>query len=92
MMNSTFWELLYEEVLANYMDDFVIPAKTMKKLEEWTIWFLKIVKKHNLYFKQSKCNFNMKEILILGVVVGQEQVKIKDNKVKAIKEWSTLSR
>jgi len=34
----------------------------------------------------------MKEILILGVVVGQEQVKIKDNKVKAIKEWSTLSR
>ena len=92
MMNSTFWELLYEEVLANYMDDFVIPAKTMKKLEEWTIWFLKIVKKHNLYFKQSKCNFNMKEILILGVVVGQEHVKIKDNKVKAIKEWSTLSR
>ena len=34
----------------------------------------------------------MKEILILGVVVGQEHVKIKDNKVKAIKEWSTLSR
>jgi len=29
MMNSIFWELLYEEVLANYMDDFVIPAKTM---------------------------------------------------------------
>ena len=34
MMNSIFQELLYEEVLANYMDDFVIPAKTMKELEE----------------------------------------------------------
>jgi len=34
MMNSIFWELLYKGVLANYMDDFVIPAKTMEELEE----------------------------------------------------------
>ena len=34
MMNSIFRELLHEGVLANYMDDFVIPARTMKELEE----------------------------------------------------------
>jgi len=37
MMNSIFRELLYEELLANYMDNFVILAKTKKKLEERTI-------------------------------------------------------
>ena len=37
MMNSIFQELLHEGVLANYMDDFVIPAKTMEELEERTI-------------------------------------------------------
>jgi len=31
----------------------------------------------------------MEEILILGVVVGQEQVQIENNKIKAVKEWST---
>ena len=46
-----FKELLYEEVLANYIDDFVIPAKTKKELEKQTICFLKIAEKHNLYFK-----------------------------------------
>jgi len=46
-----FKELLYEEVLANYIDDFVISAKTKKKLEKQTICFLKIAEKHNLYFK-----------------------------------------
>ena len=51
MMNSIFWELLYEDVLANYMDNFVIPAKTREELEEQTVRFLKIVEKHNLYFK-----------------------------------------
>jgi len=30
MMNSIFRELLYEEILANYMDNFIIPAKNMK--------------------------------------------------------------
>ena len=37
MMNSIFQELLHEGVLANYMDDFVIPAKIMEELEERTI-------------------------------------------------------
>jgi len=77
IMNSIFWELLHEGMLANYMDNFVIPAKTMEELEERTIRFLKIVEKHNLCFKKSKCDFNMKEIPILGVIVGKGQVKMK---------------
>jgi len=34
---SIFQELLYEEVLASYIDDFVIPAKMMEELKEKTI-------------------------------------------------------
>ena len=92
MMNSIFQELLHKEVLANYIDDFVIPAKTKEELEEWTIRFLKIVEKHNLCFKQSKCDFDMKEILILGVIVGREQVKMEQEKIKVVKEWKTLTK
>jgi len=51
------------------MDDFIIPAKTIEELEERTVRFLRIVEKHNLCFKRSKCDFNMEEIPILGVIV-----------------------
>ena len=34
IMNSIFRELLYEDVLANYMDNFMILVKTMEELEE----------------------------------------------------------
>jgi len=51
MMTSIFRELLHERTLINYMDDFVIPAKIEKELEEHTIRFLKIAEKHNLCFK-----------------------------------------
>ena len=89
MMNSIFQELLYEGVLANYMDDFIIPARTMKELEEQTIRFFKIAEKHNLCFKRSKCDFNMEKISILGMIVGKGQVKIE---LEKIKEWKTPTR
>ena len=74
IMNSIFWELLYEGILANYMDNFVIPAKTKEELEEQTIRFLKIAEKYNLCFKQSKYDFDIEEIPILEVIVGRGQV------------------
>jgi len=92
MMNSIFQKLLHEGVLANYMDDFIIPARTMEELEEQTIRFMKIAEKHNLCFKRSKCDFNMEEIPILGVVVGKGQVKMEQKKIKAVKEWKTPTR
>jgi len=74
------------------MNDFVILAKIMKELKEQTIRFLKIAEKHNLCFKRSKCDFNMEEIPILEVVVGKEQVKMEQEKIKAVKEWKTLMK
>jgi len=50
------------------------------------IMFLKIAEKHNLCFKQSKCDFDMEEILVLGVIVGRRQVKMEQEKIKAVKE------
>ena len=91
-MNSIFQELLHKGILANYIDDFVIPAKIIEELEEQTIWFFKITEKHNLCFKRSKCDFNIEEIPILGVVSGQEQVQMENNKIKTIKEWSTPTK
>ena len=44
------------------------------------------MEKYNLCFKQSKCDFNMEEIPILGVVIGKRQVQIEQDKIKAVKE------
>jgi len=85
-MTSIFQELLHKGILANYIDNFVIPVETEEELEKHTIRFLKIVEKHNLCFKQSKCDFNAKEIPRLGVRVGNGEVQMKEEKVKTIKE------
>ena len=53
---------------------------------------MKIAEKHNLYFKRSKYNFNIEEIPILGVIVGKYQVKMEQEKIKAVKEWKMLMK
>jgi len=34
----------------------------------------------------------MKEILILGVIVGRGQIKMEQKKIKVVKEWKTLTK
>ena len=92
IMNSIFQELLHKRVLENYMYDFVIYTKTRKELEEKTIWFLEIVEKHNLCFKQSKCDIDAGKIPILGVVIRRGEVQMENNKVKAVNEWKTPTK
>ena len=53
---------------------------------------MKIAEKHNLCFKQSKYDFDIEEIPILGVIVGKGQVKMEQEKIKAVKEWKTLTK
>jgi len=64
----------------------------MEELKERTVRFLKIAEKHNLCFKQSKCDFNMEEIPILGVIVGKGQIKMEQKKIKAVKNWKILTK
>ena len=92
MINNIFKELLHEGVIASYINNFVILAKTKKELEKKTIQFLKIVEKYNLCFKQSKCDFDVEKIPILEVVVGQEEVQMENDKIKAVKEWKTSTK
>ena len=86
MMSNIFRELLHKEILINYMNNFIIPTKTKKELEKRTVQFLKVAEKYNLCFKQLKYDFNIKEIFILRVVVGQKEVQIEHNKIKVVKK------
>jgi hypothetical protein len=82
--------MIQEGTLVNYMDDFTIPRKTKQELEERTTRFLTIVDKHNLYFKQSKCKFDVEKISILGTVIGNGEVRMEEEKIEAIKKLESV--
>ncbi|QRW12425.1 Retrotransposable element Tf2 protein [Ceratobasidium sp. AG-Ba] len=49
---------------------------------------LKILRENNLYAKLSKCEFFVKKVIFLGLVITPEGISMEEEKIKAIMEWS----
>src|SRR5260370_39118839 len=89
MKTTIFREMIQEVILVNNKDYFDIPGSKLEELYQRNIRFLEIADKHNLYFKRSKCEFNAKEISILGMVIGGGKAKMEEEKINAVKNWKT---
>jgi RNase H-like domain found in reverse transcriptase/Reverse transcriptase (RNA-dependent DNA polymerase) len=88
MMDDIFQEEIAQGWVKIYMDDIIIATEDDE--EEHTRRVNQVLKKleeHDLYLKPEKCNFHVKEVEYLGVVIGQGQVKMDPTKVKGITEW-----
>ena len=53
------------------MDDLIFKGKTKEELQRNTLEGLEILVKHDLYIKESKCYWEVKEVPVLGHIVGQ---------------------
>jgi hypothetical protein len=48
---------------------------------------LQILADNNLFLKPEKCHFHKRKVEYLGVIIGNEHVKMDPIKVKEIIEW-----
>src|SRR6266566_155597 len=98
MMNTIFRTEVAKGWLSVYMDDIAI--HTRKEFAEsdeehrnrhctLTHHVLDKLKRHDLYLKPEKCAFEKKEINYLGVIIGQNMIKMDPEKVKGVANWQT---
>jgi hypothetical protein len=45
------------------------------------------LEKHDLYLKPEKCEFAKTEIEYLGVIIGQNKIRMDPGKLKGIADW-----
>ncbi|KAL4347798.1 hypothetical protein GQ457_17G006860 [Hibiscus cannabinus] len=88
LMNYVFKALLRKTVLV-FFDDILVYSENwnnhLKHLRE----VLELLKKHQLYAKQSKCTFGATEMDYLGYNISNGQISMDKEKVKCILEWPT---
>jgi len=98
MMNHIFQAQVAQGWLSVYMDDIAIHTKPKegeteeqhrKRHETLTHLVLDILEKHDLYLKPEKCEFLKKEIVYLGVIIGNNQIKMDPTKLQGITDWIT---
>jgi len=91
MMDDIFNDLITEGVVVVYVDDILIFTETLEEHQRVTQRVIELLRKHNLFLKPEKCEFEKTEVEYLRVSISKNSVKINPVKVAGVTEWPTPS-
>ena len=83
LMNRVFCEYLDSFVIV-FIDDILIYSKTKEEHEQHLRLTLKVLRRHQLYAKFSKCELWLRSVTFLGHVVSDKGVEVDLRKTEAI--------
>ena len=70
-----------------YIDDILIFTKDEAGHDAIVLEVLRRLKDNDLFLKPEKCHFKVREVEMLGLIIGPEGIKMDPSKVKAIVDW-----
>jgi hypothetical protein len=71
-----------------YFDDILIYNKTLDEHIQHIRCVLAVLREQKLYANLEKCTFCTDKVVFLGFVVSGQGVKVDDEKIKAVREWT----
>ena len=73
-----------------YLDDILIATLDDLQLHREVVHeVIKVLIQNDLYLKPEKCFFEQKEIMYLGLVIGEGRTQMEPAKVEVVKTWPT---
>jgi len=87
MMNELLRDLINTGKVVAFIDDVIVGTEDKEGHDELVAEIVKRLEENNLYVKLEKCKWKMREVGFLGVVIGPEEIKIEEEKVKGVLDW-----
>ena len=87
MMNNLLRDLVVEEKVAVFIDDVMIAAKIEKGHNEIVEEVLRRLEKNDLFVKLEKYMWKIREVGFLGVIIGEDRVRMEKEKIQGVIEW-----
>ncbi len=86
MMNLIFADYI-EDFMVMYMDDLLVYSKSVEDDMSHVRQVLQRLRENHLYVSPRKCECMKSEIEFLGMIVKNNEIKVDDRKIEAIREW-----
>ena len=87
MMNEILRDMINEGKVAAFVDDVLIGTETEEGHNELVEEVLKQLEENDLYVKPEKCAWKVQKVNFLGVVMGQGNIEMKEDKVAGVLNW-----
>ena len=81
MMNDLLRDLVVEKKIVVFIDDVIIATETEEGHNKIVEIVLRRLEKNDLFVKPEKCVWKVKEVGFLGVIIGEDRVRIEKEKV-----------
>jgi len=89
IMNDIFRDLINKGDVTTFIDDVLVGTETEEGHDELVEEILRRLEEHDLYVKPEKCEWKVREVGFLGVVIGPDGIKMEKEKVRGVLEWPT---
>jgi len=90
MMNDLLRDLVVEEKVVVFIDDVMIAMKTEEGHDKIVEEVLRRLEENDLFVKLEKCVWKVREVEFLGVIIGEDGVRMEKEKVQGVVEWLVL--
>ena len=87
MMNELLRDLINIGKVAAFIDDVIVGTETKERHDELVVEVIKRLEENNLYIKPEKYKWKVQKVKFLGVVIGPEEIKMEEEKVKGVLDW-----
>jgi len=89
IMNDLFCDMINQGNMATFIDNIIVATEIEKGHNKVVKEVLKQLKENDLFVKPKKCQWKVKEVEFLGVVIGLKGVEIQKEKVEGVSNWPT---
>ena len=87
MMSDLLRDLVVEEKVAVFIDDVMVAMETEEGHDEIVEEVLERLEENDPFVKLEKCMWKVREVEFLGVIIGEDGVRIEKEKVQEVIEW-----
>ncbi|ESK87696.1 reverse transcriptase-rnase h-integrase [Moniliophthora roreri MCA 2997] len=86
-MNNILSDFIDKGWCVVYMDDILLFSKDQAEHRERTERLMRWLKKHDLFLKPEKCEFDVAEVIFLGMVIRPSYIAMDPVKLAGIAKW-----
>jgi len=86
MMNDLLRDLMVEEKVAVFIDDVMIATEIEEGHNKIVEEVLRRLEENNLFVKPEKCMWKVRKVEFLGVIIGEDKVRMEKKKVQGVVE------
>ena len=87
MMNDVLRDLVVKEKVVVFIDDVMVVTETEEGHDEIVEKVLRRLEENDLFVKPEKCVWKVREVGFLGVIIGEDRVRMEKGKVQGVVEW-----